>query len=292
MEPAEFGQLVKSLRKATNDPSGNPWTRESLSIFIHLSINQLGRLERGDRKFIDNQTLKSLADAFNLSPIERKEFLIAAAGITEDDFCYHKTPEKQLKEMLEILTQIMVPAAILDTFQNVIAINKPYQNLFMVTKELIDYAKQTPINFNLLYVIYSSALGIRDLLGPYWREVGLIQIHQFRRSSFRYRDHDYYKFLVNLLFKEPQFDIDWYASHRAPFDKYQQYISYNYEHPVYGPLNYIGTVTINDTKFGELQLIIYNPVDSVTMATFSQIATSDTRQVVRMAEWPIKLTAR
>jgi transcriptional regulator with XRE-family HTH domain len=74
MEPSEFGQLVKSLRKATNDPLGNRWTRESLGSYIHLSINQLGRLERGDRKYFDNQTLILLADAFKLTPIERKEF--------------------------------------------------------------------------------------------------------------------------------------------------------------------------------------------------------------------------
>jgi len=288
MKQADFGQIVKFLRKKTSDKKGNPWTRESLSKHLHLSINQLGRLERGDRKYLDRQTLKILADAFNLTPIERKEFLIAAAGITNEDYSYYITPEEQLKDLLDALNKIWSPAIVIDAFQNLVAANKPYQDLFMVTQELIDYGRQNPIKLNLLYVTYAEELGLRDLVGPYWREVALIQIHHFRRTSFRYQHHDYYKLLVDELFKLPQFDIDWYASHRAPFDKYQQYLRYNYEHPAYGPLNYIGTVTIVNSMYGELNLIIYNPIDFATSAVFFQLARSEIRQIVRLAEWPIK----
>jgi transcriptional regulator with XRE-family HTH domain len=113
MKQADFGQIVKILRKKTSDEKGNPWTRESLSKHLHLSIDQLGRLERGDRKYLDNQILKSLADAFNLTPIERKEFLIAAAGITNEDYSYYITPEEQLKELLNALKKYGLPHLLL-----------------------------------------------------------------------------------------------------------------------------------------------------------------------------------
>jgi len=51
LRAATFGQLVKELRKTTSDHQGNRWTRETLSKQIHLSVDQLGRLERGDRKY-------------------------------------------------------------------------------------------------------------------------------------------------------------------------------------------------------------------------------------------------
>jgi len=74
----DFGLLTKTLRKSSVDQWGNPWTRESLSRAVHLSPDQLGRLERGDRKYLDTQTLLLLADSFNLTNLERKEFLYAA----------------------------------------------------------------------------------------------------------------------------------------------------------------------------------------------------------------------
>ncbi len=288
MRAAGFGQLVKELRKTTSSPESEPWTRETLSKYIHLSVDQLGRLERGDRKYLDRQTLELLAEAFNLTPIERREFLIAAAGITDEDYSYYIKPEEQLKDLLDALNTIWAPAIVIDAFQNLVAANKAYQDLFMVTQELVDYGLQNPIKLNLLYATYSAELGIKDIIGPYWREVAMIQIHQFRRTTFRYRNHNYYKLLIDELFKIPQFDIDWYASHRAPFDKYQQYIRYNYEHPAYGPLNYIGTVTIVNSMYGELNLIIYNPIDFATSAVFFRLARSGIRQILRLVDWPLK----
>ncbi len=288
MKAATFGQLVRELRKTTSDPQGNRWTRETLSKQIHLSVDQLGRLERGDRKYYDQQTLELLADTFKLSPIEQKELLIAAAGISDEERYHFANPDEQINDLLDVLNTMWPPAMLVDAFQNVVAINKPYQDLFMVTNDLIEYSRQNPINFNLLDVTYSNDLGIRDLLGPYWREIAIMQIHQFKRTTFHYQHLKYYKSLLNQLFKLPQFDIDWYSSYRSPFNKYQHYVKYSYEHPAYGPLNYIGAVTTNGTIYGELQLIVYTPTDFPTSDTFYQFAIAGDRKVTRLSEWPIK----
>ncbi len=131
MKAAGFGQLVRELRKTTSDPQGNRWTRETLSKHIHLSVDQLGRLERGDRKYYDSQTLELLAEAFKLIPIERKEFFITAAGITDQDYCSHLTPEDQLGELLEITGNVLTPAFLLDAYQDIVAINKSCLDLFI-----------------------------------------------------------------------------------------------------------------------------------------------------------------
>jgi len=288
MEPAEFGQLVKSLRKATYDPSGNPWTRESLSSYIHLSVNQLGRLERGDRKYFDNHTLALLCEAFKLSPIERKEFLLAAAGITDADFCNHLSPVEQLSEVAEVAANIQTPIFVLDAFQDIIATNQACLELFMINREMIEFARQLPIGFNLLYYLYSKDLGFQDLLGPAWNVVAMIQIHQFRRTSLRFRQHKYYKYLLNELLKEPKFDIDWYTSHRSPNKNYQKYEYFSYNQKAYGDLKYIATETNTDTLHGELQLIIYNPSDSKTALLFNRLAETSLSRITKLATWPEK----
>lgn len=288
MKAGTFGQLVRELRKTTSDPHGNRWTRETLSKQIHLSVDQLGRLERGDRKYYDQQTLELLADAFKLTPIEQKEFFIAAAGINHEEHYNFANPDEQLNDLHNVLNTMWSPAMLVDAFQNIVAINKPYQDLFLVTDELLENSRQHPIIFNLLYVAYSNQLGIRDLLGPFWREIAIIQIHQFKRTTFHYQHLKYYKSLLRELYKLPLFDVDWYSSYRTPFNKYQHYVKYSYEHPAYGPLNYIGAVTANSTVYGELQLIVYTPTDSPTTAVFYQFAISDDRKVSKLSDWPVK----
>lgn len=288
MKAATFGQLVRELRKKTSDTNGDPWTRETLSKKIHLSIDQLGRLERGDRKYYDSQTLELLAKAFMLIPIERKEFYIAAAGITDDDYCYHLTPEEQLEELLEVTGNVITPAFLLDAYQDIVAINKSCLDLFMITEELISYAKKIPFGFNLLKYMYDPFFGLEDMFGPLWQNIAMIQIHQFRRTSFRFQHHDYYKQLMNELNRGPKFDINWYASLRDPINKYLQYEAFNFTHPQYGPLNYVATEANTQTVYGELQLILYTPTDSPTAATFYQLVSSEPQNVIRLADWPVK----
>ncbi len=288
MKPAEFGQLVKELRKSTSDPLGNQWTRESLSKYIHLSVDQLGRLERGERKYYDHQTLNLLADAFKLTTVEKKEFLITAAGISDAEFTYNASPDEQLNDLINVAGSVLPPAFIVDAFNDLVAINQTYKNLFMITDEIIGYARQLKTGFNLLYYLYSADLGFKDLLGPSWKKIALIQIHQFRRTSFRFRHEKYYKILLQELFKEPQFDIDWYSSNRLCPEHCVEYEYFNFEHPAFGLLSFIGTETNVNTAHGELHLVIYHATDGPTTLTFNQLAGPNKVSPTLLANWPEK----
>lgn len=85
MNLAEFGLLVKTLRQSNHDEYGKRWTRESFSEKINLTPHQLGRLERGDRKYLDNLTLQLLAESLNLTALEQKELLLAAIGLPDNE---------------------------------------------------------------------------------------------------------------------------------------------------------------------------------------------------------------
>ncbi len=288
MNLAEFGLLIKTLRQNSIDQWGNPWTRESLSKAVHLSPDQLGRLERGDRKYLDTQTLKLLADSFNLTNLERKEFFYAALGLSDEELFSQEDSISQLKNLLAETDNLQVPIMLLDAYADIVAANNATLNLFMMTPELLDYTRQIPAGQNLLNLVYAPAFGAREILGPFWRKLATIEILLFRRSTLRYRHTAYFKYLFKILLKEKQFDIDWYFCQRYA-DRYDiTYVHFTYEHPRFGPLSYVATETIISTRKGELYLLIYNPVDDRTTSVFKGLKRSNGNRVYRFAPWPEK----
>ena len=284
----EFGLLVKALRKSSMDEYGKRWTRESLSKAIHLTPNQLGRLERGDRKHLDNQTLELLAKAFKLTNLEQKEFFIAASGLKDEVLFQNEIPEYQLKNLISLMESLQVPAFALDAYGDIIAANTSAINFFCVTEELIGYALTIPAGLNHIRFMYSSKYGFKDIVGPCWREAAIIEMYLFRRSTLRYRHTDYFNYLFKALLKEKDFDIDWYASQRNPSFKNLTYEAFNYDHSRYGPISYTATETIVNTREGDLYLIMYNSTDKLTTKVFYSLNGPGKNHVKKLASWPEK----
>jgi transcriptional regulator with XRE-family HTH domain len=288
MNLSNFGKLVKALRHSSLDDNGNRWTRDTLSNAVHLTANQLGRLERGDRKYLDTQTLQLLAESFKLTNLETKEFLSAAIGIDDSALFGLEKPEEKLNKLIAIIETLQAPAFIVDVYTDFVAANAGALNLFQIEPELIDYMSYIPAGHNMVNFIYSSELGFKEIVGPQWREAADNVMLFFRKSTLRYRQSKYFQFLLKELLKEKQFDIDWYANHR--FSKHLDitYDQFNYKHPVHGPLNYISAETVVNTSNGDLFLIIYNPKDEQTAEVFSAITNRGNKKVFRIAPWPDK----
>ncbi len=276
------------MRNSCFDYSGNRWTRESLSEAIHLTPNQLGRLERGDRKYLDNQTLQLLAKALNLTNLEQKEFMAAAVGLHDEVLFDQEKPEDQLVNLVSMMEHLQVPAFSIDPYGDILAANASMINLLVIPPELIEYARSIPAGLNHMKFVYAPEFSFREMVGPLWREVAAIEILLFRRSTLRYRHTEYFKYIFKALMKEKQFDIDWYASHRNPYYCDWTYEAFKFYHPRYGPLNYFATETIINTQRGNLYLIIYNPADAETSAIFNKLKKPDKNHVTRLASWPEK----
>jgi len=285
----DFGQLVKTLRKSSVDENGNRWTRKSLSKAIHLTTNQLGRLERGDRKYLDNQTLQLLADSLQLSNLEKKEFMMAAIGLTDEELYCREEPISQLNDLIDTMENLQIPAYIIDAYSDIVAVNTTILKLYQIIPELIDFARDEPVGLNMLYFIYSPELGYKEIVGSDWRESADLSLLFFKRTSLRYRHTEYFNYIIKELLREKQFYIDWYSSHR--FHEYSDitYERFNYRHPIYGPLKYIATETAIHTQKGDLYLVIYNPADSTTTQSFSRIKSEHGNRAHRLAEWPEKI---
>ncbi len=271
------------------DEYGKRWTRETLSEAVHLTPNQLGRLERGDRKYLDNQTLELMAKAFKLTNLEQKEFFIAASGLKDEDLFKDQDPEHQLNSLVSLLENLQVPAFVLDSYGDIVAANTSAANLFSITQELIDYALSIPAGLNHIRFMYSSEYGFKDIVGPCWREAATVEIYLFRRSTLRYRHTDYFNYIFQALLKENQFDIDWYATQRDPYFNNLTYEAFNYDHPRYGPIAYTATETIVNTRLGALYLIIYNSTNKITTKVFNSLIGPGKNHVLKPASWPKKV---
>jgi transcriptional regulator with XRE-family HTH domain len=288
MNLSNFGKLVKALRHSSMDDHGNRWTRDTLSSAVHLTANQLGRLERGDRKYLDNQTLQLLAESFKLTNLEHKEFLSAAVGIDDSALYGLEKPEEKLNKLIALLESLQMPAYIMDAYTDFIASNVGPLNLYQISPELIDQMAYIPAGHNMLNFIYSSELGFKKIIGSHWREAADNAMLLFRRSTLRYRHTKYFQFLLKELLKDKQFDIDWYANHRLSGHYDVAFEQFNYKHPVHGPLSYIATETLINTNKGDLYLIIYNPSDHTTAKIFTDITNQGNKRAYRIAPWPGK----
>lgn len=285
----DFGLLVKHLRKNNVDERGNRWTRESLSEAIHLTANQLGRLERGDRKYLDTQTLQLLARALKLTNLEQKEFFIAAVGLKDEILFDHEDPLAQLNNLVNLMEKMQIPAFAVDPYGDILASNTSCLKLFLITPEMIEYARTIPAGLNHMHFIYSSVFGFRNIIGPVWRKVAAIEILLFRRSTLRYRHTEYFDYIFKALLREKEFDIDWYSSHRNP-DYYDlTYEAFDYDHPRYGPLSYVATETIINTQKGDIYLILYNPANQSTCEVFKELKGPNKNHTLKLAGWPEKV---
>jgi len=283
-----FGMLVKELRKNSTDNWGKPLSREDLSRRVHLTPEQLGRLERGERKYVDPEDLKLLADAFNLTSLERKEFYFAALGLTDEHVLPADDPDSKLNHAISTLANLKTPGYIIDVYADIIAANEGVIKLYRFSEETVDHLRQIPAGMNLLHLIYSSSLGMQEFLGSCWQESARMALLEFRRSTLRYRHTDYFKQLLSHLVKEKQFSIDWYASQRYEENYDFTYENFTFTHPEYGPLSYLATETTIHTKKGELYLIMYNPGDEETKKTFDKMISLREQEVTRLAPWPEK----
>ncbi len=285
----EFGLLVKTLRKNSVDDNGNMWTRESLSEAVHLTPNQLGRLERGDRKYLDTQTLQLLAEALNLTTLEQKEFFSAAVSPINKTLLNPKKPDEQLSNLYTLIEMLRIPAFAIDPYGDIIASNTSAANLFCITPEVVEYARTIPLGLNYMYLLYSSTYGFKDIFGPKWKEIAALEILLFRRATLRYRHTEYFKYIFENLLSEKQFDIDWYASHRNQKTYDLTHEIFEYDHPRYGQLKYIATETITDTQKGNIYLLMYNPADQATLSVFNSLHGPNKNHLHKLARWPEKI---
>jgi len=77
MRRKEFGELVAALRQDLG------WTQFQLAEYANVDVAVISQTERGVKKFFEPQLLFQLGNVFQLTTMERREFLLAASGLDQ-----------------------------------------------------------------------------------------------------------------------------------------------------------------------------------------------------------------
>src|ERR1051326_390338 len=124
MNRREFGQLLSALR------SDLDWTQFQLAEIADIDEAVISQIERGVKKFFEPELLFSLANALQLTTLERREFFLAASGVEQRQMVRQPSkgtmtdtshPSKILKDLLKTLEALQAPAFLNDVYGDGIA---------------------------------------------------------------------------------------------------------------------------------------------------------------------------
>lgn len=291
MDKKEFGRLVAALRRYHIDESGSFWTQARLGEKTGLGEIIIGKIERGERANLDTNTLLRLASALNLTSMERKDFFTAAVGISGKQVASEaKQPGSDLADLVTEAEQIQLPVFISDVYGDIIVANSAIRCLLKVSDELIHQASILPIGFNMMHFIFAEEIEFSTMMGPNWDMTARQNVLFFRRTTLCYRSTAYFNRIFTELQKHKSFRSYWYSSYFEEADIDSNSITYNYVHPDFGYVHYLGISSDIVTKHGNLYLNVYAPGNSNTSEVFAGIIKRVGTTARQFAPWPKEFT--
>lgn len=294
MNRKDFGELIAALRQDLG------WTQFELAEYSGQDVAVISQIERGVKKFFESDLLFRLANAFQLTTLERREFILAASGLEEKQIVRQPSEgmatdvfdaKKILERMIKLTGEIRIPAFICDVFSDVVASNCMMIAFYDVPQEMMRSAVKIPGGFNTTRLNFGRDMLARTQVMDHWDQYALNSMRTFRENSLRYRAHPYFKYLMKL-FRDPAefpfFDRYWKLVSSMEQDRDVTIDHMQYRHNKFGSLSYIASTSAVVTSFGNLFLIQNLPLDEYTEEMFTQLKLKAGLGVVRFASWPEK----
>jgi len=294
MNRKDFGQLIAALRQDLD------WTQFQLAEYAGVDEAIISQMERGVKKFFEPEQLFCLANALQLTTLERREFFLAASGLDQKQIVRQPSMatatdvfnvRRSLEKLIELTGQVRLPAFLSDVYGDAIAANQIILSFFKVPPIIFETAPHIPGGYNTVRVNFGKESVVRDRIENNWDGYALSSMRSFREHSLRYRAQPYFKYLMNIFrnpVEFPLFDRYWKMVSSIEQDKEMNTDYFAYRHDQFGNVKYVASASVTITSFGELFLIQYLPLDEWTSQTFEQIAKETGQAVVRLAPWPVK----
>jgi len=294
MNRKQFGELVAALRQDLG------WTQFQLAEYAELDDAVVSQIERGVKKHFEPELLFQLVNAFQLTTLERQEFLLAASGLDQKQIVRQPSAamstdvfnvRRVLDKMIELTEQVRLPAFLADVYGDVIAANNSILSFFKVPLQYLDQVDKIPGGYNTVRFNFSKDLVARSHVIDNWDQYALYSMRSFRENSLRYRAQPYFKYLMKVFRNQheyPLFERYWKMVSSNEQDKEASTDHFSYLHDEFGQIKYISSPTVSITSFGELFLIPYLPLDQRTSQVFEQLAQQAGQGVTRFAPWPKK----
>lgn len=294
MNRKEFGELVATLRQDLG------WTQFQLAEYAEVDEAVVSQIERGVKKYFEPDLLFHLANALQLTTLERQEFVLAASGLDETQIVRQPSAvtatdvfdaTKILERMIALTADIHLPAFLIDVYSDVVAANKMMLAFYNVPPAMLETAATVPGGYNTTRLNFGRDLVGRKHVTDNWDNYALNSMRSFRENSLRYRAKPYFKYLMKSFrnpTEYPFFDRYWKLVSSTEQDKEMRVDYFSYRHNDLGPLKYIASMTTAVTSFGSLFLVQNLPLDEHTDEVFSQLKLKAGTGVVRFAPWPEK----
>ena len=294
MHRKQFGELVAALRQDLG------WTQFELAEYAELDDAVVSQIERGVKKHFEPELLFQLVNAFQLTTLERREFLLAASGLDQKQIVRQPSAamatdvfnvRRVLDKMIELTGQLRLPAFVSDVYGDVIAANNLILSFFKVPSQYLEQADKIPGGYNTIRFNFNRDLVARSHVVDNWDRFALNSMRTFREVSLRYRAQPYFKYLMKIFRNQneyPLFERYWKMVSSNEQDKEATTDHFSYHHDEFGQIKYISSSTISITSFGELFLVHYLPLDESTSRVFERLAHQGGQGVTRFAPWPEK----
>jgi transcriptional regulator with XRE-family HTH domain len=294
MNRRDFGELVAALRQDLG------WTQFQLAEYSGLDDAVISQMERGVKRHFDPDLLFCLANAFQLTTLERREFIFAASGLDENQIVRQLSgamatdvfdAKKILERMIALTGQLRIPAFLCDVYSDIVAANFMMIAFYDVPVSMMENAASVPAGYNTTRLNFGRDLVGRTLVTDNWDTYALNSMRAFRENSLRYRARPYFKYLMNLFrnpAEYPFFDRYWKLVSSMEQDRDVTIDRMEYCHNKFGTLNYVAATTAVITSFGNLLLVQNHPLDEGTEDVFLQLRLKAGFGVARFASWPEK----
>jgi transcriptional regulator with XRE-family HTH domain len=294
MNRQDFGELVAALRQDLG------WTQFQLAEHADIDVAVVSQVERGVKRHFEPELLFQLVNAFQLTTLERREFLLAASGLDQNQIVRQPSAamstdvfdvRKVLEKMIELTGQVRLPDFLSDVYGDVIAANNIILSFFKTPPQFIEQADKIPGGYNTIRFDFGKDRAARTNILDHWDRYALFSMRTFRENSLRYRARPYFKYLMKIFRNQneyPFFERYWKMVSSIEQDKEASTDHFAYQHAEFGEVKYVSSATVSITSFGELFLIHYLPLDQRTSQIFEQLAQEAGQEVRTFAPWPDK----
>ena len=287
MEHRTFGRVVAALRREQIDfASGHSWSQRQLAEETGLTVRIVGKIERGEQARLDGAILEGLAQAFQLTPFERREFFAMASEVTDASLVRGALgSEDVFAQVWAMLDTLCAPAFLMDPFADIIGVNRALLAFHDLNLAQLKAARTTAAGANNIVLLLAPGGRLRQMLGRGWRPIALANMLQWRAMTLRYRHTARFRQLFSALSAFPDFYGLWADSHEDGYDDYSRLRSYSYLHGAHGPVAYTVFTNTSVSAYGELYLSTFVPQDRVTTVLFQKLAGKG-GQALSLAPWP------
>lgn len=294
MNRKAFGELVAALRQDLG------WTQFQLAEISGVDNPVVSQIERGVKRFFEPELLFKLANAFQLTTLERREFLLASCGLDQKEIVRQPSAatftdafnmRKTLDKLIELTGEVRLPAFLCDVYGDVIAANNIILAFFRLPPDFVERADQVPGGYNTARFNFGKDLVARSYVMDNWDQYALNSMRSFRENSLRYRAQPYFKYLMKIFRNQneyPLFDRYWKMVSSVEQDKEANTDYFLYQHEEFGAIKYMSSSTVSINSFGELFLLQYLPLDQNTSQIFEQLAQQAGQSAQKFAPWPAK----